>query len=141
MSVYEFYGVAGVNFLCVKPSGTLAVKILNVDLISTAFFYYSINVYTGGGTLTGGSTITPIPLRSGAPAASATVKSAVTAVSGTAHAFVSSKGVAANATESFVPKGSLILGGGSNVVFAVSLPGSSADVYVYFDEQRLQGGF
>lgn len=132
------------TFFCVKPSATLSDKIIRVDFWSLNPATVTPSLFTGGGTISGGSTVTPTALRVGAPSATSTVKNGATAITGTRGDFTITNFGTGGGSGSFSAPLSLFLGAGANAVFALSFAtGTAATVGValYFDEVRLQPSY
>jgi hypothetical protein len=133
VSVYEFQGSpAASTFVCIKAGVTLPVKIIQVAILAFSGAV-TISLYTGGGTITGGSTPTPVPLRSNAPAALSTVRVGATAISGTANTLQVG-------STTYSPPQSLILGAGAVTVLAISST-ATLNAAIYFDELEIQPGY
>jgi hypothetical protein len=140
MAIYATFGSLSGNSLTVKAGAVLPIKILGVySNLSVASSTFLVQRYSGGGAITGGSTVTPFPLREGAAAAGATSKAAATSVTGTANTFTSQGSLAAGSTATWTPPASLIIPAGSSTVFLVTQ--SSGTATIYFDELEYQTGF
>lgn len=129
MGVYAINGTVAGTAVTVKP-GALPIKIIS---IAGGTGTLTITKYTGGGTLTGGTTYTPQSMRDGAAAALATGKSGVTAISGTGAV------IGANIAGGYTPPASLILAAGSSTVISAS--SANASITIYFDELEIQPGY
>lgn len=141
MSVYGAIlssGGVGTGTLTVGvKAGIYPIKILNIQLtVGTTASDYAVTEYSAA-TLSGGSAITPFPLRGGAPAASATARSA--APTGTSTVL---KATGANnpvgTIVTYTPPASLIIPSGSAI--GVTLTPSYL-IIVYFDELEIQPGY
>lgn len=134
--------------LTVVPSSTYQVRIARIEGYATGAPSagtptYSVAVYPGN-TPTGGSTLTPLIMRSGAPTATAAVKSGAT-ISGTNTTLHAEGTLADFTTGTYNPINSnynfpfdLILSSTGTLV--VGLQGNSGgpmSVTVYFEELRL----
>lgn len=138
MTAYAACGAGGK--LTVVPSSTYQVRIAKVEatgfVANTGTIGYQLYVYPSN-TPTGGTTNTPLAMRSGAPATTATVKNAPT-ISGTNYLVhtesvsspVSGDGVYLNANYQF--PFDLILSAGST--FVADFGGTGV---VYYEELRL----
>lgn len=141
MSVYVVGGtLTATGFLCIKASSTLPVKLIRVDANDLNAYLYTVYEYTGGGTITGGTSPTPVPLRSTAPPALAVVKLTATAISGTQNTLQPSKSIAAATPDSFTPPSSVVLAqGSSSVIAAAGVIGTT--FMFWFDELEIQPGY
>lgn len=145
--------------LSISPSSTFQVRIARVEfngnnngLLGSGtiiFITYSLGAYTSS-TLSGGTIVTPLAMRSGAPAALATVKSGATAT-GTFSTLHLETNSAVNSDPStaayelvqlnstYTPAFDLILSAGSvfTVGAATNIAANTLNIVVYFEELRL----
>lgn len=126
--------VATLGLLAVSTIGT---KITRVDLSNGAGAgNVTFSAYSGA-SFSGGVSVTPFPMRAGAPAASATSKTSAT-VSGTQR-ILSIVSVAASGSASYQPPFDLILAAGS--AMWVSFSASAVGIVIYFEELHLARSF
>lgn len=140
--------------LSVVPSSTYQIRVARVEvngLITggSQFMSYQVLVYPSNAA-TSGSTITPLPMRAGSPAATAVAKSNPT-ISGTSYQLHSEilggspvdalgNAVYAGMNSSYSSPFDLILSSGSTIVVqGVSIAAGTApmSVVIYFEELRL----
>lgn len=143
MAVYASYSgvlTTTTGFLTVKAGAVLPMKVIRIDVSSFAAGSPSVSMFTGGGTITGGSTVTPFPLREGAAAAGVTSKAGATAVSGTQRTFIQQNSAAGSLT-SWTPPASLVIPAGSSTVVTVAGASTSWAAVIYVDELEIQPGF
>jgi len=132
MSVYSVNGtLTGTGYVTVK-AGALPIKVIRIDSSATA----SVHKFIGGGSITGGTTVTPQPAREGAPVALATGKNTATAVSGT-DIIVASIGAGGNYS---FPVSEVIAAGSSSVI-AVFSTVTGAGLSIWIDELEVQPGY
>jgi hypothetical protein len=113
-------------------AGIYPIKILNISTLGNTA--YTITEFAATATLTGGSVITPFPLRFAAPAASATSRSA--APTGTSTPIVPT--TANNGVANYTPLASMILPVGAAI--GVHVPVGTL-ITVTFDELEIQPGY
>lgn len=118
-------------------AGSFPIRLMRVEIVSAggSGVTYTVTRYSAS-TLSAGSSITPFPLRSDAPASSATSRSGLP--TGTATVLKTSTVGAGFIELTYEPPGSLIVPPGSaigvNNAFGYM-------ILIYYDEIRLQGGF
>ena len=123
--------------------GSLAVKIVKIVVLSSTAV--DVARYSSS-SITGGTVLTPTPMRDGAGSPTATVKYNATSFSGTPTYFVQNNegwdgAPSTSVPNTYTPQASLIVKSGA--VFVVKntvTPANIAYMAIYFDEQRLQGG-
>lgn len=139
MAMYAVFGSLNNNYITVKAGAVLPIKLGRVDISMGGAGGFTVYMYTGGGAITGGSTFTPIPLRSAAPAAGVTSKVGATAISGTANIFTSPT-LAAGTAQSWSSPASVVIPAGSSTVIGVLLSGTGVAT-IYVDELEIIPGF
>lgn len=138
-----YVSAASAVTLAVSPSSSFKVRIARIEAVGAAaaggsnIVSYSAILYPSS-TPTGGTTLTPIAMRNGSPAATATVKSGAT-VSGT-NVLIHSEfnesigtGTAVSMNSQYTFPFDLILASGSTLLLA---PNAAVSVIVYFEELR-----
>lgn len=145
-------------FLNILPSSTYQVRIARIEFCatntatiagnSTISLSYGLAVYPSA-TLSGGSTVTPVRMLAGSPAAAATLKSGGT-ITGTGFTLHTETNIGTNSdstnsittsaqlVSNYTPATELIVANGSivSVVASATVAATSLTLVVYFEEIR-----
>lgn len=133
MPSYAITGqLSGSNYVTVKAGSTYAIRLLRIEVGTGAAYSGLVYKYINGGALTGGTNFTPLAMREGGPASTASGRTGVTAISGTGILISFTPGASAT----YQPPDAVILPAGSSSVLAAT-SGTNGFVTIYFEELRL----
>lgn len=139
------YGIIAINQNLVITAGAYEIRLAGINMWANSNTAYWMPIYRyDGASASGGSVGDCVPLRSGAPAASAVARLGSGAPSGTSNllfeGYLGTTGTATGVSSQFNPPLTVTIGVGSALYVPVP---STIDhvVNVYFEELRLQGSF
>lgn len=131
------------SWVSVSPGSTYQIRVARVEVSGSGSGNISFNVAVYSSALAGGTTLTPLTMRAGAPATSATVKTNATLAG--AAIVLHSEGIATvsgadpvSMNSSYSPPFDLIMASGSTIVVNAYAASGSLTCIIYYEELRLQ---